>query len=848
MMSRIARSSVVTLLMLAGFTRTCLAVPVERDLSSAAGVHWQFRPEQSETFKQIMVPAGGWRAQGYSCDAGTYRASIPIPADAKGQTIRIAFAAVNFGAEVKAGPDPEHLNKIASHVNGWVPFTADVTSIATPGNNLTVEVDVQGRKKFMKNGKYTVPEGATWYSGLEEGILRGVKLQILPEVRIEDICVRMRINPDTLQAIITVVNDTEREQTVRLRSALTPWQSATFNYARIPEKAVIVPAKSVREVDLGSTPWIAGTKSYWWPNVPYRPDYKAQLHLLNVALLTQSQVLQYSQRFGFRQFSAVGNHYELNGVRVNLRGDNQQEANFGTDAYGIKPGFGTPTKLNAGWPQAVDNLLHLNFNVMRIHQIPATPYMLDVCDEKGLMLVEESPLRGSEGGEDYQAGKEAMLNMDRELVLRDRNHPSVVIWSAANEWAEPIRDAIQVINSVDAKSRPIIADGIGDIGSDVINMDHYVNGGSLPRDGGRQRADRPFGETESVWPNDNTMQGFATMATGTRLRRLKNDSDIRNYVLNNAFPNYVPGESEATEVLEIKVKGNPSATILPSIADPWHNANIKLMQQCYNPVMACDIDFDKVNARSNRAGEWPIAKPTLSPGTQITRKIAVFNDEFSDSSVVLRWELHKDGPTGTQISNGERRLNVPLGEFVTTDLPFSTPASGEVVLVLSTLKAGSVRFKEDRLTFKIGTPGDSSLKEGDYRILNMNSGLAAEVRGDTRADGTHVVQAVVEAKPAQIWHLKRAGSAWQIVNKASGLALSVLDVPGEAALAIQRKLSEQAALLWEIEDRDGSFVLTNKGTGKVLDVYAQKTTDGAKIVQWEFNSGLNQMWELKRVQ
>jgi len=846
-MSRIASSFVVTLLMLAGFTRACLAVPVERDLSSAAGVHWQFRPEKSDTFKQIMVPAGGWRAQGYSCDAGTYRVSIPIPAEAKGQTIRIAFAAVNFGAEVKAGPDLEHLSKVVSHVNGWMPFTADVTSIATPGMNLTIEVDVQGRKKFMKNGKYTVPEGATWYYGLEEGILRGVKLQVLPKVRIEDICVRTHMHPDTLEAIASVVNDTDREQTVRLRSALSPWQTGTFNYARIADVAVSVTAKSVREVDMGSTSWIAGAKSYWWPNVPYRPDYKAQLHLLKVNLLTHNQELEYSPRFGFRQFTAVGNHYELNGVRVNLRGDNQQEADFGTDAYGIKPGFGPPTKLNAGWPQAVDNLLHLNFNVMRIHQIPATPYMLDVCDEKGLMLVEESPLRGSEGGEDYQAGKEAMLNMDRELVLRDRNHPSVVIWSAANEWAEPIRDAVKVINEVDAMNRPIIADGIGDIGTDVINMDHYVNGGSLPRDGGRQRADRPFGETESVWPNDNTLQGFATMATGTRLRRLRNNSDIRNYVLNNSFPNYVPGESDATEVLEIRVKGNPSATILPAIADPWHNSNIRLMQQCYNPVMACDIEFDKVNARSNRAGEWPVAKPTLSPGTPITRKIAVFNDEFSDSAVVLRWELRKDGSTGTLISNGERRLTVPLGEFVITELSFKTPASGDVTLVLSTLKAGSLRFKEDRLTFKIGDPGDASLKEGDYRILNLNSGLAAEVRGDINADGTPVVQSVVDSKPAQIWHLKRAGSAWQIVNKASGLALSVLDVQGEAALAIQLKVSDHPALLWDIEDREGSFVLTNKGSGKVLDVYAQKTTDGAKIVQWEFNSGQNQMWELKRV-
>ena len=66
------------------------------------------------------------------------------------------------------------------------------------------------------------------------------------------------------------------------------------------------------------------------------------------------------------------------------------------------------------------------------------------------MLVDETPLRGSEGREDFEAGKANMLNMARELALRDRNHPAVVIWSAANEWSAPIREASAAIRSVDS--------------------------------------------------------------------------------------------------------------------------------------------------------------------------------------------------------------------------------------------------------------------------------------------------------------------------------------------------------------------------------------------------------------
>ena len=84
-------------------------------------------------------------------------------------------------------------------------------------------------------------------------------------------------------------------------------------------------------------------------------------------------------------------------------------------------------------------------------------------------------------------------------MLRDRDHPSVVIWSAANEWSEPIPGAVKTILEVDA-TRPIIADGVGDLGAPYINMEHYVTGmPGLPTKGGHPRADRPFGETEAVW-------------------------------------------------------------------------------------------------------------------------------------------------------------------------------------------------------------------------------------------------------------------------------------------------------------------------------------------------------------
>ncbi len=192
------------------------------DISSRAGGKWEFRPE-SGSWKAINVPAGGWRTQGYTCDAGTYRTSILIPAGARGKVVRLAFAAVNFGAEISVGPDANHLNLVATHVNGWMPFQADITAYAKPGQKLFVQVEVKGRKKYLVNGKYTVPEAASWCPTLEEGILRGVALELLPLVHIDDVFLRTKMGPDFLQPEITVTNNSDRTADVVLNSHISQW-------------------------------------------------------------------------------------------------------------------------------------------------------------------------------------------------------------------------------------------------------------------------------------------------------------------------------------------------------------------------------------------------------------------------------------------------------------------------------------------------------------------------------------------------------------------------------------------------------------------------------------------------
>ena len=58
--------------------------------------------------------------------------------------------------------------------------------------------------------------------------------------------------------------------------------------------------------------------------------------------------------------------------------------------------------------------------------------MLDVADEMGLMIIDETAIRGS-GAQDFVAGHDNMVDHARALALRDRNHPAVIRWSQINE-------------------------------------------------------------------------------------------------------------------------------------------------------------------------------------------------------------------------------------------------------------------------------------------------------------------------------------------------------------------------------------------------------------------------------
>ncbi|MFD8497173.1 glycoside hydrolase family 2 TIM barrel-domain containing protein [Amycolatopsis sp. NPDC059657] len=685
---------------------------------------WAFTPA-GRGATSIAVPGGGWYKQGFTdVSEAVYSRTITVPDQGRPQSTWIEFGAVNHEATLSVDG-----NKVATRTTAFTPQNFDISAYAAPGTTHTISVAVKGRNamKNPANGKYVVPDAAEWSEAVPQGIYRSAFLRVYPAVYVSDTFIRTSVTDKTLSYDVSVTNTSGSARSVTLSGGLSSATGASFGYPALPGRTATVAAHSTVTVRVGPVAWTPGSTSYWWPNVPYRPGYRAQLHKLAVHVVTDDgRSSDAAYRFGFRESAQNGEYYTVNGVRVNLRGDNLQGADFDRidnggkgDAYDTLPGFLPPSAGNGGWPQAVDNYQRLNFNVVRVHQEPASPYMLDVADELGLMIIDETGIRGSNGLQDFVAGHDYMVEHARALTLRDRNHPAIVRWSQSNEPdlsgfdSEKFeKDLYAAMNGADG-TRPISVDsGPGQPANpypgisypNFATFGHYLDG--LGKYGERLQpvAGRPDGEGEYIWPACNTKRGFEWFATATAAKRGKDAADLRPYTLLSGWAGVVPGVRTTDFTPE---EGGHPIYGADNLADPWGNPQLQRIQAAFNPVAAIDLPYWSASGVSDSNGAFPLpgSVDTYRHGSAVTRNITVFNDDLSGGAVGFSWTARLDRPDGPVVASGGETLSIPLGTRVTRPVSFTTPAGGSrVYLVLSTTKSGNTVFRDAVEYFGLGTP------------------------------------------------------------------------------------------------------------------------------------------------
>ena len=621
-------------------------------------------------------------------------------------------------------------------------------------------------------------------------------------------------------------------------------------------------ARSTAKVTVGPVAWNLGSASYWWPNVPYRPGYRAQLHALSVHAATDDgRTSDARYRFGFRESTQNGEHYHLNGVRVNYRGDSLQGADYDRinnggkgDAYDTLPGFLPPSGANGGWPQAVDNYQRLNYNVVRIHQEPASPYMLDVADElrpddhrrdrdprlgagpgRRPSVQREPRPRPRPARPQPPGGRPVEPDQRTELHRRLRQFRAGPLRGDERQRRHPADQHRRLARRRFAQPVPE---------HELPELRHVL---ALPRRQQQVRRGRaarwpagPTARASTIWPACSTKQGFLWFATTTIAKRAKDADDLRPYTLLSAWAGVVPGVRTTDFLTEENRHPVYGADNLP---DPWSNSVVQRVQAAFNPVAAIDLPYWSASGASDANATFPLpqAVRSYSASSTVSRNITVFNDDFTGTAVGLDWSARLDSPTGTEVASGSTTLTVPLGSRTTHNVSFRAPASGSrVYLVLSTTKSGITTFRDSVEYFTLGSAGPAP---GNYRIVARHSGKPLAIAGNSTADGAKAVQQSGTAT----WTLSTVqDGAYTLRYTATGKMLDVNGHSTTTGVQLQQWTATGGTnQQWYLRPTgDGYYTIVGYESGLVADVYGNSTADGAPVVQWTATGGANQQWQL----
>jgi len=296
----------------------------------------------------------------------------------------IKFGAVNYIARV-------FLNKeyLGFHKGGSTPFYVEVTGKLQEDNRIIVVVDNTRRS-------VQIPcENTDWFN--YGGIYRDVELIRLPETYIKDYFIHLEPGSDFKKIRV----DVSVEGSVQAGNA-------RLSLPGLNIEADIQIEKGYGTLSLECSPEL------WFPDSP---------KLYEVNLSYESD--QIFDKVGFREIRARGTDILLNGERIFLKGVCCHEES-------VENGKAISEA------EIVQNILlakEMNCNFMRLAHYPHTERTAQIADEMGMLLWEEIPVYWAIDFENPVTLKDAS-NQLTELILRDRNRASVIIWSVGNENAD----------------------------------------------------------------------------------------------------------------------------------------------------------------------------------------------------------------------------------------------------------------------------------------------------------------------------------------------------------------------------------------------------------------------------
>lgn len=359
------------------------------------------------TGSRPMAAPGSWNEQyedlfGY-LDLAWYVKGVYVPSSWQGQRVFLRVGSAVYFAEV-------YVNgvKVGSHEGGHLPFAFDITNHIRWGEENVVAISVENVLKPERVPSGNMPGSdysmfmatpKTTYDFYPfAGIHRPVVLYSVPQTYIEDV-----------KVITTIEPEAQVQVTVKLNAAVSGKGSVQ-----------LVGGDAVFNADLAFAGGVAKA-TLTVPGARLWSDKDPYLYDLTVAAEGDS----YSLKVGIRTIAVDGGQILLNGQAVKMNG-------FGRHEDFIASGKGLNLPLVVKDYQLMK---WVGANSYRTSHYPYSEEEMQMADREGFLIIDEIPAVSLQMADEAKAAERLRMCLQQieEMIARDKNHPSVVMWCVANE-------------------------------------------------------------------------------------------------------------------------------------------------------------------------------------------------------------------------------------------------------------------------------------------------------------------------------------------------------------------------------------------------------------------------------
>jgi beta-galactosidase len=342
---------------------------------------------------------------------GTYLTNITVPRSFNGKNVFIHFGAVKSFYYIWLNG-----NYIGFSKDSKTPAEFDLTPYLKDGDN-TLALQVFR----WSDGSYLECQDMWRMSGIN----RDVYIYARPQTYIRDFFAKGKLTDNYTNGKLDIdilFNNLSADEVKKYKLQINLYDK---NKTAKPVLTEIVLLDQAAEKDsLHYEKFIPDVKK-WTAETP-------DLHILTLTLLDQNGncIESLSNRIGFRTSEIKNGLLLINGVAVKLKGVNRHE-------FDPVKGHTIPKEIML---MDVKLMKQNNINAVRTCHYPDDPYWYELCDEYGIYLIDEANIESHGMGYKPErtlgnnpVWKNAHIDRTRRMLERDKNHPSVIIWSLGNE-------------------------------------------------------------------------------------------------------------------------------------------------------------------------------------------------------------------------------------------------------------------------------------------------------------------------------------------------------------------------------------------------------------------------------